>query len=617
MTTSARFAWAIPIACAAWLGSVAVASAVPGQLCEKKAAAALRSCGRAVAHEQEKCVEATGATCAPSDARLVAAYARLATKTLDACPDGGTVGAAGYPALLTPAALVDRLHEACESAAATLVARTFGGPQAAVFDGATVDDRTCLEKAYDQGRRMVDYAMKQQSACLLAAHAGRTCDPAVPAAKIAARESKTALAIATRCPDLPGLVAIDPTTYAARAAAQAECLVATVHGQTAPLELACGPRASVPVPPLATPTQVVLDGDVWGTRCGDGSPYAFWIRLAPAGQPVNRVVVFMAGGGHCEDGPDCAAQTPDLFESVGDTMAGTGLMSNTNAANPFKDWTKVFLPYCTQDDHVGGGVTNVFPEITVHRFGALNVRATLRYVRDVLWSAMDASDPDGFRPDRLTVLFSGSSAGGGGATFSYHYVLDDLRWTHATLLPDSAMAMDVGGQLVARATLALSPTSPGWGALPYAASFCHTPICGELLDTLELAYAPRLKATPEQQILDVSNQVDNIQRNVYGFATTRDFVNTLRGRYCGIASVAGVHSFLGAQTQWIHGTINDNQVWNNLTVGGTTLRDWVGAAMTSPDAIPEKIGIGTLEADFPGVDPFPCATSSPSGAFVD
>src|SRR4029079_4865930 len=156
-----------------------------------------------------------------------------------------------------------------------------------------------------------------------------------------AREAKSATAVQRRCASLSTLVALDPSQFAARATAQAECAVATAHGQTAPLSLDCGPRPAVTVPPVATNTQVVLPFSAWGTRCGDGSDYAFWVRLAPSGQPVGNVVVFMEGGGACFDGPGCAsvyASTPDRFESLGDSMAGGGIMSNTASTNPFRDW---------------------------------------------------------------------------------------------------------------------------------------------------------------------------------------------------------------------------------------------------------------------------------------
>jgi hypothetical protein len=332
------------------------------------------------------------------------------------------------------------------------------------------------------------------------------------------------------------------------------------------------------------------------------------VRLPPSGQPINKVVVFIVGGGSCVDGPTCAATDPNLFESLNDTFGnGVGVTNSVQAANPFRDWTKVYLPYCTQDLHTGGGIVNAFPEMTVYRYGAVNVRATLRYVRDLLWGVMDANDPEGFRPDRLTVLFSGSSAGGGGASFNYHYVLDDLRWVHTTLLPDSSLGMDNGtGAAALRGQLALQTTSPGWNALPYAAPYCFAPACAEFFPTAQHAESARLKGTPEQQILNVANQVDNVERNVGDFASTQDYVNTLRTKYCQQQYTPGVFSFFYDSTPWIHGLINVNAEWNNDTIDGVALRDWVGSAMASPDSVRDRIGLGTLETDFPGIQPFPC-----------
>jgi hypothetical protein len=52
-----------------------------------------------------------------------------------------------------------------------------------------------------------------------------------------------------------------------------------------------------------------------------------------------------------------------------------GPLSNDPNISPFADWTKVYLPYCNQDVFIGGGATSNFDQVTVHRFGAINVRA--------------------------------------------------------------------------------------------------------------------------------------------------------------------------------------------------------------------------------------------------
>ena len=67
-------------------------------------------------------------------------------------------------------------------------------------------------------------------------------------------------------------------------------------------------------------------------------------------------------------------------------LAG-GTLDSSNPANPFKDWTKVFIPYCTGD--VGWGnqdATYATPmgPLTVRHRGYANVKAVLRWIEDGL-----------------------------------------------------------------------------------------------------------------------------------------------------------------------------------------------------------------------------------------
>jgi hypothetical protein len=609
-----------PIATLVALAAVttAAAASTPGQLCQKTAVDTLRSCVKKVGKLQQKCYQATGSACAPTDPKLVKELARVAAKLGPKCPDQAAVQGAGYGPVLTPAALATRIENACTTAVASLAARSYGGPHAIVRDNAAAADQKCLDAAWKEGQSLIDYAVNQQSTCIRNVAAGKTCDTAMLAAKLAARETKSQTKIAGKCPaTLGALVAVGETVFLDRAAAQARCLVATVHPtSTAPLTLDCGPRAGVPSIPRGVATQIVLPNAIFGSKCGDGSDYAFNVRLAPIGSPIENVVVHMAGGGACLSGPDCVATNPDLFEAMTDNLPNGGMMSSTAATNPFRDWTKVGLPYCTQDLHIGGGVTTAYPEKTVERYGALNVRAAMQYVRDLIWAELDATDPDGYRADRPHMIFSGSSAGGYGASYNYHWVLDDLGWVHTASVPDAALAMDNGvAGVIALGAITLPPTYPGWNTQPFLPPYCFTADCAEIFITLEAATSRRLLGTPEQQILHVSNQIDATQRSTTLFASYPDFVNTLRASYCDIKGAPGVHSFLRASSTPIHGELNQPD-WNNGIVGGTRLREWVSGVMLDPANVIDKTAEGTLEADYPGVLPFPCAVGSPSGAFL-
>jgi hypothetical protein len=92
----------------------------------------------------------------------------------------------------------------------------------------------------------------------------------------------------------------------------------------------------------------------------------------------------------------------------------------------------------------------------------VNVRAALRYVRDVLWAATEAEEPEGWHPDRLRVMYAGESAGGYGVMYNYHDALDELRWVNTTAVPDSGLAL--GSTLPVLVSVYGSPS--GWNLLP-------------------------------------------------------------------------------------------------------------------------------------------------------
>lgn len=582
----------------------------PALKCESAAATALRQCVQRLAAPVPECYLATGAACAPNDAAVLAVLGKLEHKVRSRCPDDAAVQAVGWGPQLTQQALVDRVREACTGAHATLAARTFGGPQAAVLDAADDTTRTCLGSAYAAGAALVTTTVKQQSGCIKRTHRGKRCNLARLEAKLAAAETKALDAVGAACPDLVTPIGLDPAAYLSRTAAQARCLTATAHVDTGLLTLGCGPRPAVPVPPRGQWVQVVLDEGTWGTRCGDGSSYAFWLRLAPNGSPLERVAVDLEGGGVCVFESDCAGVPASLFNAIDNTQPDTGYLSSDPVVNPLNDWTMMFLPYCTQDVHIGNGTTSAFPSITVHRFGGINVRTSLRYLRDVLWAAVDADSPEGFRPDRLTVLFAGESAGAFGVDFNYQYVLDDLGWSHTTAAPDSGLGLDNHQALgVAALGLVAQVATPplGWNTRPLQPPYCLAPNCA-VGPILQAATAPRLKAVPEQQILNVSNQVDATQVSTTFFPALPSpaWTNELRAVYCALQGTNGIHWFLPASSTPIHTMLRTNSRYTGLLADGVSPAQYLAAAFADPDGVADRVDEGTLVTDYPGVLPLAC-----------
>jgi hypothetical protein len=577
----------------------------PGRACERAAAEQLEACLRKVHGATRRCFRASARVCEAENRAIRAAVSRLEASVLRSCPDPATIASAGFGPLLAPGALADRLVEACTGDPATLAARTFGGPHGAVLRRARDADDRCLLRAHREAARSSVRALALQSDCVLRERSGQGCDAAAVSVRVALEEARARARIDSFCADLPGLIGLDTATYVERAIGQARCAVPVVHGDTAPLALDCGPRPAVPVPARGTATQVVLAESEWGTRCGDGSPYAFWIQLPPAGVPAENVLFFMQGGGVCVFEDQCDGVSAGLLRALDNNLPTGGVLSSTNAANPFRDFTKVYLPYCTQDVHFGGGATSEFPSVTVHRFGGLNVRAALRYVRDVLWAELDATTPEGYRPDRLRVFLTGGSAGGFGAAYHFHYPIDELRWTRTSAVPDASLGLDNGNLLGVTGLGIVFVSASGWNSRSLLPAYCHTPICA-VVPVLEAAHSARLGVVPEQVLLNVSNQVDNTQVATTFFPSLRSWIDALRVAYCENQGLPGVRSFLPAVTSSIHTTIASSAFFpSGLSSDGVTLGAWLGGAIADPGGVVDRVEEGAI-ASTHGAQPFAC-----------
>ncbi|MFT4613334.1 MAG: hypothetical protein ACI9NT_000472 [Bacteroidia bacterium] len=446
----------------------------------------------------------------------------------------------------------------------------------------------------------VDESLQAINACL----ASDECDVQVLQDNQDAAASIAATDIGAACPALDEIIAVEPATYVQYAADQIDCATATAHVDPSPLSPQCGPANAEATPPRGEWQQIVLDSDKWGSLCGDGTDFAFHIRLAPEGEPLDRVIVGLQGGGVCIFEDDCRARmaaAPDLFNAQDDTPLGGGLVSD-GPDNPFANWTRVYLPYCNQDVFIGGGITEVFSDFELPRYGAINMRAGMRAARDIIWQEMDKSADDGFRPDELIALFGGFSAGGYGTLYNYHWVLDDLQWPRTAAFPDAGGALDNGG--VGVRTLGFVKI-PEWGAKPFLPPYCFGGDCAVGPDNYR-AISPRLKQVPEQQYLILSNQKDNTQQGDAYFGDEGDWINAMRTAYCDTKDLLGIQWYLTSDSKNSVHVVSVRDEFYYGDVAGERMVDWFWRAVTDPDSITDRAEEGNFVEDIPGSKPFPC-----------
>lgn len=135
--------------------------------------------------------------------------------------------------------------------------------------------------------------------------------------------------------------------------------------------------------------------EIPGTQCLDGSPAGFGVSHNPASTDV---MIYLEGGGACfNDSCDFTAF------SIPFVPPSDGIFSRSNDANPVKDWTMIYVPYCTGDIHAGDAEQELGGQLRQFR-GYSNIT---RYLEQWVPS---------FPADR--VLLTGISAGGFGAALN-------------------------------------------------------------------------------------------------------------------------------------------------------------------------------------------------------
>ncbi|MBI4818331.1 MAG: esterase [Deltaproteobacteria bacterium] len=242
--------------------------------------------------------------------------------------------------------------------------------------------------------------------------------------------------------------------------------------------------------------------DFPNSTCDDGSPTGIAVNLGTS----DDVLFYMVGGGACWDyqtcfvlnsathGPFGAAQ----FAAIAPFL-GIGPFDRVTTQNPFRNFTFVFVPYCTGDTHAGSrdavyvdgsGVGHTF-----HHRGRTNIEAYLQRLIPTFPST-----------DKLVV--AGSSAGGYGTLYNYDLIRSG--WS-----PASGYLVDDAG-----------PILEGDDVMPYLRSVWYSswglggvldPLCGAACaDDLSLAVTTLASRYPNDRFSLLSSLQDQTIRTYMG-----------------------------------------------------------------------------------------------------
>ncbi len=183
------------------------------------------------------------------------------------------------------------------------------------------------------------------------------------------------------------------------------------------------------------------------TACSDGSPWRFYVAQGAA----DKVIINFQGGGACWDAATCNPQSR-LYTTrlqIQDLQAGQGVFNRNNPENPFRDWTHVFVPYCTADLHWGNNTAR-YGDLTIQHKGAVNARQA------VLWVFNNIPNPQ-------NVMVTGCSAGGYGSIMWAPYFMRRYPNANVVQMGDAALGVAPASFFpVASSTWGIQSALPGW-----------------------------------------------------------------------------------------------------------------------------------------------------------
>jgi hypothetical protein len=185
-------------------------------------------------------------------------------------------------------------------------------------------------------------------------------------------------------------------------------------------------------------------------QCGDGSPFSFFVNHQQAAAASNntKILIEVQGGGACWDGQTCTPQQDLLtFPAAFDAIRGNScsevatvfqllgldieiLCAGSVGDVDFREYTTIFIPYCTQDVHMGNNVIEYEDGSTVHHMGAHNLQGVLRWIFQNI-------------PNPSHIVVTGCSAGGTALPLVYTLLSQfynpksEVRKTPISVLGDS------------------------------------------------------------------------------------------------------------------------------------------------------------------------------------
>jgi hypothetical protein len=315
-----------------------------------------------------------------------------------------------------------------------------------------------------------------------------------------------------------------------------------------------------------------LEPNVWSmlnpggdTICAVGTPYGFFVRPANP----DKLLIFLGGGGICWSFETCNLGTSPTYQpfvgTVDDMAFLGGIFDMDNPENPFAEYSIVFIPTCTADNHLGNRETTYQPAgdsaearaRTIFHNGFVNVMTVLD------WTYTNFDTP-------TQIFIVGSSAGAVAAPFYGGLVAEQYPDAQIAVLGDSAG----GFQLRAEQSAIVD----SWGT---AEIFPDWPeyegVTAETLSSTKLyiASATRFPNVIFAQYNSAYDESQSFFLNLLGI-TDAPLSELLKAGYAEIRAAVPGNFFSYTAGDTMH-VISSRPQFYTLEVNGVRLVDWIAA----------------------------------------
>lgn len=298
----------------------------------------------------------------------------------------------------------------------------------------------------------------------------------------------------------------------------------------------------------------------------------------------NKVVIFLMGGNACFNLASCAitantnGYASDKWNADADGIRTSQAFDRSDPDNPLKDYSYVFVPYCTGDVHAGDRSDVTVANKTYQFHGRKNLIA---YLKRLVPTFRDADQ----------VVLAGVSAGGFGAALSYDLVASAFCETEDVVLIDDS-GPPMGDEFLAPCLQ--KHMSDTWGLASTLPADC--PDCNQTSGAFAEPYVKYLLGKyPDRTLGVISSEQDGTIRNFWGYGESNCSelgglpppydgakytagLEDLRDRIVGDAGRFGLFMVPGDEHVFL-----DNDP-TSVNVNGVSLKDWLLQALNNDPA---------------------------------